>query len=633
MKIFFSIIVGLVVCVCMAVAEKLFTPEDENVDTNGLVAAIGIGALVGVVHYFVPKFTPDSKLGVLAPICLVAMILVSCYFMYEWGLKGSSLTEMLPFLAATIPVFFVTKEAAAMTAIMMAQGQNNNTFWISVIMVVPTLMLISTIGFYVINMLNFYYYEVRHDDFHKILLFVAVIATMATVIAVVCTQVSWGSLTAMPARAEAEEVVGDYVETEATDGDVTVDAYSDAEFNYDNMAFASWYKFYNLFLSTDADPRNDFNFGSNPFAEGLNAYDYATILRNRMKEDPALAAAVMAWLDANVGTRYLGEFYESCKGDWAKTINLTKVRFMEDQGLFYQTLDAFFAFLNTADSVELEYRTEGLDDQMYMNSYTVDGVPDVIVMTTTDHAGYFLTFVFVIKADNREDNEGNKFRVSYRIDCGFQPTNVEKVMNIKPDDTPRTSNPGHSSTPKSDPTPNPGGKDDPTPKPDPKPTPKPQPTPDPTPKPDPTPEPQPTPKPDPTPTPEQKKKDKTKGTKENTEPNDDPGPGPDTNNGVGAQYSTKDQETNSNHMNEQEYKETVKELKEINETQKTGNDPSTPSTTGPANTEVHVDSNADKGTGNGGINTPTEKTDPAIVAATDQPISDSPGEAWEGPMD
>lgn len=69
---------------------------------------------------------------------------------------------------------------------------------------------------------------------------------------------------------------------------------------------------------------------------------------------------------------------------------------------------------------------------------------------------------------------------------------------------------------------------------------------------------------------------------EYVEPNDDPGPGPDTNAGEGAVYSPEDQDTNSNHMSDyEEYVEVIEELEIINESQKTGDDDNTPSYTPP----------------------------------------------------
>lgn len=360
----------------------------------------------------------------------------------------------------------------------------------------------------------------------------------------------------------------------------------------------SWVYYYNLELQSDQMKDNDFNFGSNPYAESYKASDYDTVLRYRMSKDPALAAGDMAWLDAIVGTRFLGEFYESCKGDWAKTINTTKDAFGTNQSLYYQTLNAFNEFLDSADAVTVDYQTSALDDQMYMNPYTVSGVPDVIVMKTTDHAGYYLTYTFIIK--------DNKFKVAYRIDCGFQPTNVQKVMNITP-------------VPQPTPTPTPQAEPTPAPTPQPTPTPTPTPTPDPTPTggnggdPTPTPTPQTEPTPTPTPTP---KKDPSKTPKINTEPNDDdPGPGPSTNNGVGSTTAPADQPSNSNHGTTQDYNQAVQDLKDTNANQKTGSDNSTPSTPAPT-PSTNVDNNADKGNGGAPINDPTPVA-PADTVAGD----------------
>ena len=77
----------------------------------------------------------------------------------------------------------------------------------------------------------------------------------------------------------------------------------------------SWVHFYNLDLQEDKDQGNEFNFGADPYEVGkalAGAY-FDDILRERMKEDPALAAAVMAWFDANLGTRFLGVFYEEAQ--------------------------------------------------------------------------------------------------------------------------------------------------------------------------------------------------------------------------------------------------------------------------------------------------------------------------------
>lgn len=163
------------------------------------------------------------------------------------------------------------------------------------------------------------------------------------------------------------------------------------------------------------------------------------------------------------------------------------------------------------------------------------------------------------------------------------------------------------------------------------------------PKPDP-PKPDP-PKPDP-PTPEYDK-DPADAPDEYTEPNDDLGPGPDTNNGEGATESTADQPENSNHMDSyEEYVETIENLEEINDEQLTGEDPSVPTYTPPVECEVDestdvveevpltVDNNGDTGTDESDpINDPTPVTQLAIVEETGLVIEDEPGEPWGGPQD
>lgn len=129
-------------------------------------------------------------------------------------------------------------------------------------------------------------------------------------------------------------------------------------------------------------------------------------------------------------------------------------------------------------------------------------------------------------------------------------------------------------------------------------------------------------------------KDPNKAPTTNTEPNDDSGPGPSTNTGEGSSVSSEDQPTNStSYESYEEYENDVAELVEINENQSTGSDDSTPSTPAPTS-DTTVDNNGDSGTDTSApINDPTPVTPPATEAETGEPISNSPGEAWEGPAD
>ncbi|MDO5480311.1 MAG: hypothetical protein Q4F58_01375, partial [Candidatus Saccharibacteria bacterium] len=204
--------------------------------------------------------------------------------------------------------------------------------------------------------------------------------------------------------------------------------------------------FYNRDLQDDDDPDNDFNFGPNPIPEVIAEAGFANELaqgasldeimkkidpklfdknlRYRMVEDPALGAADMAWHDALTGTRYLGVFYDECESKWDAAINKAKEDWIGCSADYSETLEFFFEFLSKAEKVELRYVDKKLDDQMYMNPETVDYIPDVIVMETDEHTGWYLVYVYKIK--------DKKVEVMYRIDCGYQPTNVAKVMKITP---------------------------------------------------------------------------------------------------------------------------------------------------------------------------------------------------------
>ncbi len=460
--------------------------------------------------------------------------------------------------------------------------------------------------------------------------------------------------------------------------------------------------FYNLDLQDNEDKLNDYNFGPNPILENvslekvkeaikgkkvtdtikietiidmLDAYQVKEDQLQRMHADPKLGAADMAWMDSIAGTRYLGTFYSAAKEQWDVAMNDAADAWIEDEESYYQTLLAYEKWLDSATDVRIEYRKSGLTDQMYMNPYTVSGIPDIIVMETTNHDGWFIVYEFTIKTKTIE--------VAYRIDCGYQPTNVSKIMKITPKANPNNKTKKSTYTPTPSPAPvvvqtptptptNPEPEPDirphphpdpdpdpwpwpwPDPKPDPEPEPKPEPQPEPQPepkpepqpepKPEPQPEPQPEPKPEPKPEPEPDPdpvKDPTQGTQ--VLPNDDPGPGPDTNNGVGATTSTEEKPTNSTNMSQEEYKETIEELKEANEISREAGEPNTPSydpkveeiqvteeTSGQSSTTITVDNNADTGNpdspGSTSIDTPTPVQDSSVA-------DDSPGEAWDGPPD
>lgn len=549
-----ALVIALVVASVVVTAECMFGTTITKLSFNDWMRAVTIGCVVGIANFLV-----SGADLLLAAVLLIALIAVTGYLVYWWHQEGSELKEMWPFAVVMIPIFLVMKAAAAKVMEIIDQP-----FWGSVVFVIPTIVVLIAAGLIVADFFNFRATEmdvdtsdegVRTMQLHHIGV-VASLAIMAVLIAgVVCNAINWSAI------GGPEEVHAD-----GTDG-------------------TGWAYFYNEVVRNDDDEDNDFNFGPKPAANDAEGYD--TEFRSRLMEDPALGAADMAWLDAIVGTRYLGEFYESCKGDWAKTINQSKEAFINDQILYSNTREAFFKYLDKA-TVSVEEASD-LEDQMYMNGYTKDGIPDVIVLKTKNHTGKFLVYTFKIK--------GNTFKVAYRIECGFQPTNVQKVMGIKPQSTPKKtpkkpSNPGRGDGSKPSKPSKPGKGDNGKPS---------------------------------------YNKDPDKAPKENTEPNDDKGPGPDTNNPDDPRHSTKDTPDSSTSGSYKDYRDNIEKLEETNKDQKTGNDSNKPSTPKPT-PDTKVDNNGDKGTGNGGANDPTPvKEKPKDESG--KPIDDKPGEAWEGPSD
>lgn len=394
---------------------------------------------------------------------LFAIFLLLAIFYFRWALRdGNRIRELIPFF----PIFWVLWLQIEQIGMIIARTLNSEVFIAFFATIIPWAVAILPIILFIVFLWRKWY--MTEMIAYKI---IAIILAILLAIGSVCIVVS-----AFKGGAKST-VSGD-------------------------SKSAAWYHFYNTDLQYDEDVTNNYNFGPNPYNEKWVAEDYSKDFRARLEKDPALGAADLAWLDANVGTRYLGEFYESCKGDWAKTINVAKVTFMKDQILYKKTLVAAFAFLDEGE-VALMDSTSDITDQMYMNPFTVDAVPDVIVMKTDQQDGPFLVYTLKIK--------GNVKTVKYRIPCGYQPTNVEGVMHI----TPQTPPSGGTS-----------GGENPT-------------------------------------TTAKYNKDPSKS--HNSGKNDDPGPGPSTNTGVGSTKSSAEKPSNSNNLSSyEEYKEKIKELEDAN---------------------------------------------------------------------
>ena len=603
MLLFSSIILGLVVtflastCYQVMNAGALFSKAKSKnpfaaVAANEWVISLALGLIAGIGNYFASKVT----LGVAVIFLIVELIvmLMICLTAHgsDNGYAGcSTIGEYAPFVLLELLFGLTAMGAAARISEFIT-----NPFWASLVAGTPAIAFTIIIISFIVGYFK-YRYEL-HDDNQGLFGFLAIAAAvlgLAFLIWLIVTRVDFASLKKQP---EPEIAVIEETKPEPE----TVAEVAELE------EAAPSYHFFNLDLQ-DGDADDDFNFGFDRYSAAVTAFenshseeDEETFIKNwliadfkeSLEQDPALAAADLAYADSILGTRFMGVFYESAKQDWAQAINDAKETFADDSLTWQLSTTAFFGMLETAEP-SVDKISQKVTDQMYMNPYVSDPDkygPDVIVMETTDQTGHLLVFSFKIK--------GNTFKLGYRTECGYQPVNVADVMKIKAQPNP-TAKKSVSPTPTKTPSPTP------TPNPSPSPTPNPRPTPDPDPDPDP-----------------KYNKDKTKGTQGDiVAPNDNKGPGEDTNNGVGAKESTKDQPTNSNKQTYTEYRETIKELEQAQD--------QTPDVVPASGT--HVDDNSAKGTGNGGIDTPTPVNQSTTTTDGHKLSDDKATGQWDGPVD
>ncbi|MBR3055700.1 hypothetical protein IKG64_00015 [Candidatus Saccharibacteria bacterium] len=348
----------------------------------------------------------------------------------------------------------------------------------------------------------------------------------------------------------------------------------------------NWYYIHNSECLANDTTEDDFNFGLRPDIENMTTQELYELWREVLWDDPTIGAANLAWFDRLFGTRYLGEFYETCQGNWAKTINLAKEKFMADEILYHDTLKAFFKYLESSVAkISVVHYTSGITDQMYVNPFTTSGVPDVVVFETDQKDGYFLKMELQIKSSTTGGNPAagnggeNKGTLAFmvRADCLFQPANVAELLNITPQENPTKKTPA-TTTPTA-PTPTTPAKTTPsssTPSKSTPATPSKKPVQPVTPA-DPV---KPDPKPTPTPT---YNKDPSKGPEGDlVKPNNNTGTGESTNTGMGSKTSAAEKpesvSTGQTGQSHSDYKADQKVKEDVNNSQSTGKDPSTPST-------------------------------------------------------
>ncbi len=550
-----SIIFAIAVTLCAVIAMTMLETNGHLTETtadgkrkfvglgrvpnDGLGRALGLGVLTGAINFF-SQFCMHKGLAVLSLIMMFIMVAAMVAVVVYWLNEGGEWRELCPFLILMLLLFVVTKQAALAGVVCIAENQ----FLASVVKTLPRITIFAGIGVMAAGLARYRYRE-RGDlsgkvrERNKVWFSLAVVLTILALALTLIFDVAWGSL-------------GNFTKPAGEAGK--------GEFPH----------YYNFDIQNDGVEENDYNFGPNPWVEGMTVEQADAEFRARLAKDPMLGSADISWLDARVGTQYLGDYYAQAENNWARAINSATADFAKDQTKYNKTLDPFLAFLDSAVQVSIR-DCQAVVDQMYANPHTASGIPEVVVYKTTDHTGHELVYTFSIK--------GNVFEVAYRIECGFQPTNVEEVMNIPAQDNPlnlTSESTTEESTTEESTTKNPAGL-----------------------------------------------------SSEDTEQNNNTGQGETSINPSDPDHSSKDTGDGSNSYNSyDEYVQEIEDKQSINATQSVGGDSNTPSTSTPAG--ANVDNNGDAGTGNGGIDTATPIQDHAQTSNGESisNIERNPAGAW-----
>lgn len=362
---------------------------------------------VSLMYVFTKTTTPVGLVWVF----FVLTIFVIFHYVAWYKKDVNEWKEMAMFL----PLFIVPSLVLVKMGKILA-ATITDAFWGSVISVVPWLFLLLVAGIVLVVFLW---------GTKKVIAVILAIALALSSIAIVAFGVKW---------------------PEAKGNDV-------------KQSKAFWGHFYNDDLQKDDDNENDLNFAKDYYQKGMSAKDAKAKHKELIMNDPANGASAMCWIDKQVGTRYMGaKFYDEYEADDA-AINAAKNDYINDEGYYKETLGFFFEYLETA-TVEIREVEDHLYDQMYQipSRMSIRGVPDVAVFESGEQGGHYLVYIFTIK--------GKVVEVAFRIECGYQPTNVTEVLNVTVQDKPSGTGGGSNPTPGPEPTtskpePTTGGKKDP----------------------------------------------------------------------------------------------------------------------------------------------------------------------------
>lgn len=222
----------------------------------------------------------------------------------------------------------------------------------------------------------------------------------------------------------------DAVDPTPPPGAEEVDAAEDEEDTADDAdVISDDIVFYNDKVQGKGNGKN-FNFGPNAYKTAKRGYDARDELLRRCEKDPVLLAAVDSWLDVNLGTRLCGVFFED-NAEWRQAVADYAEAMVYDPQLFHDSYEATYGLIMEESSPLVKaIKSDEVMDQMYMlpKQYSRSGkIPDLIVCATDHEKGHYLVLKFKIKGDT--------FRVCFRMECGFQPTNCAKKLDTQAETT------------------------------------------------------------------------------------------------------------------------------------------------------------------------------------------------------
>ena len=650
----------------------------KHVDAAEWTTAIIIGLIVGGINYFTTRLT--YGLLFMAPIMMIAMIIVMIYLIYWWTMGGSRWTTMIPFILLVLVLWPVLEATAWTTAALVT-----NSFAATMITVIPKLLVVFSIGWFFFDYFRFRYTrldKVNENESNyravelaeeaqsrdRLIAILAIVITALIMGYLIFSKVDWSGMgmatysevtvpeeeiviqqeeppTVTPTQSQPEKVGLENVTMTAEEAEavkyLTIEKVTPALL--ERLTIDKYSHISQVMLKSSLSPHDKTRVEAAGFSDALT-YGFQgktdnekfLELQEEILRNPVYAVTIVnALKDKTIGGKPISSFNSWMTEMSDKNRNGVSYWLEYRDGDILYVTDEFRQYAATLCTWLERLINHGVQTRQTTENWCLNNSAlndeRAGIKASYQYAKEALVLYYVGKNQSGDANAEGLLAVGFNIHdkrpefYGGTPENPTVYRPpLNPAPTPLNPTPA-----KPNPTPAPG----PNPTPNPTPTPAPNPTPTPAP-----------PQPTPTPQPDPYNKDKTQGTQGDVvAPNDDPGPGPNTNNGVGATESPKDQPTNSNHLDSyEEYKEEVKVLETVNAEQKTSQDNNTPTIpkeeaakqlTGSSSAPVNVDNNADTGTGNGSIDEPTEVSEPAVAADTGEPINDSPGEAWGGPPD